>query len=232
MMRKTPLQISRIVIISLFLIPLLIAGYFFVDIFAWWQLARLDILNDPNAKNLFVIQSGIYKIGFASVFCGFYGFFHFHLRHPMWIPKYESWLQTTLWNSRLPLPMGSVSLTTLDTIVLSGIAIFVHYTCIYSAAYPLIFFGIGYLLDAAATFWASTKSATLFILIVFAGAIRFGQFPWFALGLIGTAFLVAHQALPASFDRSRETCSTMGIFRKNWRSNARRLVDLFDCVSN
>jgi hypothetical protein len=160
-----------------------------------------------ESKNIPVAVNLRFRPAYALLFmiAVFYGIARVAATHPSWNPGYQTWLESTPWTSRKPLPMGPVELVWEDGLILGPLILLsallpepraMHLICAFLLSHLLILtvtlfltraWAIAYLaafaLGLAVWLWrqplACLVASTLVYLMAYEGLRRgIERFPW------------------------------------------------------
>jgi hypothetical protein len=183
----------------------------FAILYGWmdvtiWFLALQQKVPDKEMNSAAASMLHNYHCGVLLIVCVIYGLVRFYRRFPGTRPHYSTWLKTTPWTSRLPLPLGPLQLSWTDGVLLAGAAVVAKYSAQLYPAIPLIAFGIAYLTLAMLCLAATKRPAAIFLAVGLVGILRVWDSPLFVLALLAVLYALFLLALPASLDR----CSWLG----------------------
>jgi hypothetical protein len=186
----------RVVLPSLGWLGMFLLAYGSAVTFAWWFESRAG----RPLREAHSLTGGILGLGAIA-----YGAWRGQMYHPVYRPAYKSWLETTPWTSRQPLPLGPVQLAAQDFVILGfvvlftqardeawGIYVLQYFLALYLAGItPALFatgvwpwaYAVAFGLGAAVWLWRDVPGGLLAALVTYAvahiGVQRsLDSFPW------------------------------------------------------
>jgi hypothetical protein len=162
--------------------PLAIFGLFllFFEYFFWQTEERIGGTDGPA---IVVLQFGV----------SLYGVYRVAAFHPNLRPAYREWLRTTCWRSPQPLPLGSVTLTLTDALLLlSALGLMWYRHPERSPDLPIQFFAVAYLLCMAfALLTGGPRGFGYAVTFGLGGMMMSARSPALACGVALATYLVA-----------------------------------------
>jgi hypothetical protein len=160
-----------------------------------------------ESKNIPVAVNWRFRPAYGLLFMAtvIYGVARVAVTHPIWNPSYQTWLESTPWTSRKPLPMGPVELVWEDGLILGPLILLsallpepraLHLICAFLLSHLVILtvtlfltsawanaYIAAFALGIAVWLWrqplACLVASTLVYLMVYEGLRRgFERFPW------------------------------------------------------
>jgi hypothetical protein len=125
-----------------------VIGYGLVEATLWFieSLSR-----HPGARFEDDTEIGNIRTGIVILASCFYAFYRLRRFHPVWNAPYASWLQSSPWTARKPLPLGPVHLVWQDAVVIGALCVLAHRSEAENTLVPLLTFGLLYLLGMTVT---------------------------------------------------------------------------------
>jgi hypothetical protein len=123
--------------------------------------------------------------------------------HPYFRTSYRTWLTTTCWHVGQALPLGPVTLTLTDALLLAlATALFAHAAPSASIFVPIALFAAVYLIAIAVSlFWYEPRGGGYAVIFGLLGMLMYGRWPEVACLVAAPTYLVASFALRRSLAR-------------------------------
>ncbi len=193
-------------------VPLLIEA---LQLWLRWRFGVLFV--ERGQDSLLEARDGCVAIAMAA-----FGVFRAAAFHPLFRPKYRSWLDQTPWTSRKPLPVSPICLAWQDVVVVGIVLLALHGTPL-GRVWALWAFLFAYLGTLGVSFWLTgpwwMSYLALFNLVV---AVRLAPWPLVSLGALIVVYPLVFVGQGMALQRFpwQEELQIMGILRKQCASNS------------